>query len=169
MNKLSHPAPDTQLGFDFERSTANHAEHDGMEYQSKRHARHTEILAAIQLRTGTDRLVSPKRFSGVFIIEQAAQRYFALLDKTQNDLKNHFSAEEIRRINNAECTPIWDTRSSLATMVADDMRVSNLSALKKGSFEHTLMSKLAGLTELENIGLADACERQLRGHDNPLL
>ena len=165
MQNLNHSSANIEIGFELDASTKNHAENEEFDYL--RLARHAQLLAAIEQRTRTNR--SAEQFSSAFILEQAAQRYFAMIEKAQLNLKHRFSAKQIGRIMSAAGTLIWDTQWSVATMVAGDMGIESLDEAEEGSFEHTLLEKLAALTELENMALADACERQWRGHDNPLL
>ena len=104
-------------------------------------------------------------------IEQAAHRYFMLLDEVEAQLKGRFSKDDFQVILNAECQPTWewDPRLSVAKMVADDNGIYRLNQLAADSFMRQLLEKLMALNPLENAVLVDACERVWRGYDNPLL
>lgn len=133
--------------------------------------RRSALVRAFDVRRGTDALCGPARFSSGFIAEQAAYRYFMLLDETQAKLKGNFSEEDFQVILNAECGPMWewDPMLSVAQMVADDSGVESLKDLPESSHMRQLLQKLLELTSLENAALVDACERVWRGYDNPLL
>jgi hypothetical protein len=133
--------------------------------------RRSELLKAIDLRRGGENRPSPNRFSSGFIAEQAAARYFMLLDTAHAALKGNFSEQDFSVILNAECTPVWqwDPGHSVAAMVADDNGIESLEELPEGGSMRSLIEKLIALTPLENAALVDACERVWRGYGNPLL
>jgi len=142
-----------------------------LDYDDLKENRRAHLLNAVDLRRGTDNLTGPERFSSGFIVEQAAQRYFSLLDDVQAQMKDMFSSSEFLVILNAECTPVcdWYANMSVTTMVADDNGIDSLDDLKKGSSMRGLLEKLIALSPIENAALIDACERVWRGYPNPLL
>lgn len=156
MHCCAVPSPDERLELD---------------YDCDQEIRRSNLLDAIELRMGTDDLQGPARFSTGFIAEQAASRYFMLLDGAQADLKSRFSEADFAVILNAECSPVWlwDTGNPVAAMVAGDNGIGSLDELAVGSHMRTLLEKLMALSPLENAALVDACERVWRGYDNPLL
>jgi hypothetical protein len=133
--------------------------------------RRSALISAVDARRGTDALVGDERFSSGFIVEQAAHRYFMLLDEAQAALKGRFTQADFQVILNVECQPTWDwdPAMSVAQMVADDNVVRRLKALPEGDHMRQLLEKLLTLSPLENAALVDACERVWRGYDNPLL
>lgn len=133
--------------------------------------RRDALIRAVDARRGTDDLQGPERFSSGFIVEEAAHRYFMLLEEAQTQLKGNFSQRDFQVILNVECGPTWqwDPTHSVAAMVADDNGIEALDDLPEGSPMRQLLEKLLTLTPLENAALVDACERVWRGYDNPLL
>ena len=132
--------------------------------------RHGNLVRAISARE-VNREVSDSVVLPRFVLEQAAERYFMLLDDAAASLKGHFNEAEFSYILNSTCQAIWDwdTCMSVCTMVADDNGVERLDNLEQGSTLHTLLTKLSNLSQVENATLVDACERVWRGHANPLL
>ena len=128
------------------------------------------LLWHIGERRGTTGDSRRQPFSSGFIAEQAAHRYFMLVETALEGLKGRFTEGDFNTILNAECSPIWnwDTWTSVATMVADTFGVDALDDLDEDGHLRVLLEKLLSLTPLENAALVDVCERVWRGHDNPL-
>jgi len=99
--------------------------------------------------------------TGLLIMEQAADRYFDLLQMTRQSLDNKFTTKDIVTILNAECTPIWNylPSHSIASMVLDDNGIESLDELDNDSSMKRLLEKLFELTPAQNATLADICER----------
>lgn len=133
--------------------------------------RRMDLLDAVNERRGSEHLTGAERFSSAFIVEQAAHRYFMLVQDIQARLKGRFTAAEFDVILNCECQPVWqwDTYMPVAAMVADDQGVESLDELPEGSPLRVLLDKLQALTVTQDAALVDACERVWRGYDNPLL
>jgi hypothetical protein len=129
------------------------------------------LLHHIDERRGAAGVSSRPLFSSGFIAEQAAHRYFMLVESALEGLKGRFTMDEFNTILNAECSAIWnwDIWVSVASMVADDNGIDTLDELVEGSPLRVLLEKLLALTQLENAALVDVCERVWRGYDNPLL
>ncbi len=140
-------------------------------YDFMKDMRRSVLISAVHARRGTDALVGDERFSSGFIVEQAAHRYFMLLDEAQTALKGRFTQDDFQVMLNVECQPTWnwDPAMSVAQMVADDQGIEALEDLSERSQMRQLLEKLLTLTSLENAALVDACERVWRGYDNPLL
>ena len=164
----SHRFNDTCMHCGFELPPEHCREHSDDFTKSIRRA---DLLKAIDLRRGRENFIEGERLSSGFIAEQAAHRYFMLLDSAQAELEAKFTEQEFSVILNAECTPIWqwNTGNSVAGMVAGDNGIESIEELPEGSFMRKLLEKLILLTTLENAALVDACERVWRGRENPLL
>jgi hypothetical protein len=72
-----------------------------------RSTRRVNLLKAIDLRRGSENRIETERFSSGFIAEQAAHRYFMLLDSALAELKAKFTEQEFSVMLNTQCTPIW--------------------------------------------------------------
>lgn len=111
------------------------------------------------------------RMPGRFVVEQAAERHYALVTYALKSMRSMFTEGDIVKILNTTCGPVWEwhPQTSVATMVADDNGVESLDELEAGSPLRTLLAKLTELSALENGALVDVCERVWRGtNDVPL-
>jgi hypothetical protein len=133
--------------------------------------RRDALLWHIGERRGTTNHPNRQPFSSGFVAEQAAHRYFMLVETALEGLKGRFTEDDFNIILNAECSPIWnwDTWTSVAAMVADTYGVDALDDLEEHGHLRVLLKKLLSLTPLENAAVVDVCERIWRGCDNPLL
>lgn len=124
-------------------------------------ARQSRIKNDILIRKPTKSSLDTIPISASLIIEQAAYRYFKILELTQPSLDQKFTIGDIGTILNAECTPIWDycPYSSIACMVADDNGIESIDELEDDSSMKILLQKLIELTPIQNVTLADICER----------
>ena len=104
-------------------------------------------------------------FSSIFVFQQAAERYYPLIDDAVFSMSGIFSEWEMTRLLNTTCGPIWSHQAgtSLAGHVADDMGVEEMDDLEDGSDLKVLLIKLIKLTPLQTAALVDLCERFWRG------
>ena len=83
-------------------------------------------------------------------IEQAAERYFWMMEAARNGLSAKFTLEDFNVMLNTECSTIWQRSpaDSMFGFVADTF----------GSVDSSLASKLKKLTAVQNEALLDVCE-----------
>lgn len=124
------------------------------------------LKQATDARDGGDKaLVEEDKFSAQFVIQQAAERFFLLIDFAIRSLGGIFSESDLGIVLNTTCGPIWlwDTQSTVAAMVADDNGIERFSDLDEDSDLRRLLEKLMKLTPLQDAALVDLCERFWRG------
>lgn len=123
------------------------------------------IAIGVHERRGTDEVP----FSAGFVIQQAAERYFVLMREAEEGLSEIFSAEEMRTLQDANPSPIWEGSSRvLATMVAEANGIDLTYPPAADTGMRSLLLKLAALTPLQNAALLDVCERISRGNNHCL-
>jgi hypothetical protein len=114
------------------------------------------------MRSGKARALVPEDvFSAQFVMQQAAERYFLLLQGAVQSLDGVFSDAELSALLNSNCGPIWNCapNASLAGLVADDRGIEDLDDLTDGCELKLLLQKLISLTTLQTVALTDLCER----------
>lgn len=115
-----------------------------------------EVAVRNGTTTGMD---SVHKIPDNFVIQQAAERYFSLVDDAKRSLR--FSQQELTIILNTTCSPVWQwyANMSVAGMVADDNGVDSLEELTPDSTLRLLIEKLVELSPAQNAALVDVCER----------
>lgn len=115
----------------------------------------------VQIRNGSTTHPDEKSFPAELIIQLAADRYFELIGIELSSLCGMFTEGDMLTILNTECSPVWNysPRHSIASMVADDNGIEELSDLEEDSEIKSLLEKLIELTPTQNAALADCCER----------
>jgi hypothetical protein len=112
------------------------------------------------------------RLSSRFVIEQAAERYFQLLELANGRLKRRFDTGDFSYLLNLNCSPVWRhyAQDDLAGDLLDDLglEIQSLDDISDPVLRD-LVSKLRELTSVETYAIVDACEQVWRGYDNPLL
>lgn len=124
-----------------------------------------ELLKQIQMRSGVANFQGDaERVNYQFVVQQASERYFALLAWTFSRLA--FSEAEYAIIRESICGPYWQWHlpETVAQAVANDegIDLGNLELLPKGSQMRVILEKLVKLDPLENVALIDHCERSWR-------
>lgn len=134
-------------------------------YDEHRTARRATVLRGVAARQGEGNACSSR-----LIVEQAAQRFFELAKHAADGLRGRFTEREWGLLLSCAPSPAWnwDQRTTVATMVAEDLGIEALDELHPDSELRALLVKLGDLTPLENATLVDACERVWRGLENPL-
>lgn len=134
-------------------------------YDEHRTSRRATVLRGVAARQGEGNACSSR-----LIVEQAAQRFFELAQHAADGLRGRFTEREWGILLSCEPSPAWnwDRRTTVATMVAEDLGIEALDELHPDSEPRALLVKLNDLTPLENATLVDACERVWRGLENPL-
>ena len=140
---------------------------DPLEAQDGRPKRLIRLREAVEARRGVRGRANVIRYSAGFVVEQAADRYFCLIEETQAGLQGQFTPDEFSVLQNMEPSPVWNRRDiDLASKLhdtyadEDDCLIPSLSDLAR---------RLADLTPVQQVAMVDACERVFRGYDNPLL
>jgi len=125
--------------------------------------RRVALREAVTARSGTAD-DGHEAIPGTYIIENAAQRYFALLDHGRESMKEMFSESEFGVMLNTTCGPLWewDPWMSVAEMVSDDNGMVNSGKQSQCSELQILWKKLRALTPLQDVALVDVCERVWR-------
>ena len=103
-----------------------------------------------------------RKFSSQFVVQQGAARFFSLLRPATASMNGLFTKEDLTKILNTTCGPLWDWRAdcmSVFSMVVDDNGINSWGDVPKDSEMEILMKKLAALTPLQNAALVDVCER----------
>lgn len=125
--------------------------------------RHVQLLEEVKGRVGnsTD---EHNRVPGPFIIENAAARYFALLDHGRRSMEGMFTEVEFVTMLNTTCCSLWEWNPwmSVATMVADDNGIDSWDEVPEGSSLDGFLQKLVALSPVQNAALVDVCERVWR-------
>lgn len=134
-------------------------------YDEHRTIRRATVLRGVAARQGEGNACSSR-----LIVEQAAQRFFELAKHAADGLRGRFTEREWGLLLSCDPSPAWnwDQRTTVATMVAEDLGIEALDELNPDSELRALLVKLGDLTPLENATLVDACERVWRGLENPL-
>lgn len=120
------------------------------------------IEKAVKVRTGSERtLDSTNKFSFQFVIQQASDRYFQLISSAVDSMNSMFTESEMEVILNTNCSPFcqWSVDITVASMVADDLGIDQLSDLSDDSDVKALLKKLMRLSPIQNAALIDMCER----------
>lgn len=134
--------------------------------------REKEIESFLAHRVARLEMSDPNQFSAHFVIEQAAERYFNLINHEMLALDGMFTVDEFATILNTTCNPVWDWAPwmPVSGIVADDNGVCNLNELTVGSPMRILLEKLRKLSASQNVALVDSCERLWRDQgQGPLL
>lgn len=124
---------------------------------SRREENFRFLEQAIALRQG--RIEGNKcRYSSMYLLEVAAERYFKLLSYELSSLDGRFTEDELRLALSAVqgLGRAWFSPKSLANMFAED---NGLESLEGSSPLVALTKKLGELTHLQNAALQDVCER----------
>ena len=104
------------------------------------------------------------RFSAGSVVEQAADRYFRLMDKTQAELKGRFSPTEFtvifERIRHQ-----WVWEDDIATQLLYKFNQND----KRDAGLNALADRIEDLSLLELSAFVDACERVSHGNNKSLL
>ena len=134
----------------------------GREYFSdfEWHRRLGYLSEQIEIRNGTDDAVGVERvIPNQFVVQQALQRYFTLVNDALKDLK--FSRDDLTIILNTTCGPNWqwDLGHNVASMVADENGIDSLQEISPDSSMRLLLENLIALTQLQNAALVDFCEK----------
>ncbi len=118
-----------------------------------------EVKARVRISTDVYRSVS-----GPYIVESAAERYFALLQHARQSMAEMFTEAEFVIMLNTTCSPLWEWNPwvTVASMVADDNGMESWDELAKGSDLRSLMERLVALSPLQNAALVDVCEQVWR-------
>lgn len=134
--------------------------------------REKEIESFLAHRFAGVEMSDPNHFSAHFVIEQAAERYFNLINHEMLALNGMFTVDEFATVLNTTCNPLWDWAPWLPVsgMVADNHGVRDLNELPVGSPMRILLEKLRKLSASQNVALVDFCERVWRDQgQEPLL
>lgn len=112
-----------------------------------------------------NRQAGSTRLSAGFVIEQAATRYFEMMEATFEKLRGKFTDDDFVILLNMNCSPIWEHIRgwSLASYLEDEQREVG------GQEFPELIRKLHSLSFAEELAVVEACERVWRGYVNPLL
>ena len=127
------------------------------------HRRLKFIEEQIASRNGARAAVAPEhKIPDHFVIQQAAERYFLLVNSALTELK--LSQEDLTIILNTTCGPVWlwDLWHNVASMVANNNGIESLEELAPDSTMRLLIEKLMALTPLQNVALVDFCEKVWR-------
>lgn len=132
----------------------------------RRHERLRYLREAIEARRGR-RSPNVVRFSQGLVMEQAAERYFRLIEQAQASLKGWFDGADFSLLLTRNPSPVWhDHDCDLAALVLKES-CADTQEIQPGLRE--LARRLAKLSSLQQAAVVDACERVLRGYENPLL
>ena len=133
--------------------------------------RRRRLAHYVGARSGAEDRPVSDRISREFVLEQAAERFFFLLEEAEENLRGRFTEEEFTVILDSQPGLIWRAgeMNSVATSVADNYGVESPEDVQNCTPLRDLLHKLATLSGLENEVLADVCERVWRGYKNPLL
>ena len=124
---------------------------------------------AVEKRNGySDAFGSEHIYSAQFVLQQAAQRLFEMMEAVVPSMDGKFTEDEVILLLNANCGPIWHWRArrSIASDVADSFGVEELSDLENDSDLKLLLIKLMELDSLQNLALTDLCERYWRSQNH---
>jgi len=128
-----------------------------------RGVRHSRLRSELQARSGAvsagDSGEEPS-ISAAYVVENAAERYFQLLELERKHLAGMFDRQDMQVILNANCGALWewDPQMSVASAVADNNGVTNSCQLSADSHLRKLLKLLVELTPLQNAALVDVCE-----------
>ena len=84
------------------------------------------------------------------VIEQAAVRYFWMMEAARKGLSGKFTLEDFHVMLNTECSTVWQ-RSQADSMLS-------FVAEKSGSVDSSLRARLKRLTTVQDEALLDVCE-----------
>ena len=119
------------------------------------------IQSQTALRTGMEASQDEEegKFPNHLVIQHSLERYFKLVGLTLETLD--FTEEQIAVLLNANPSSNWNlsVHASIATVLADHLRIERIGELPVNSKHRLLLKKLLRLTPLENIVLLDVCER----------
>lgn len=124
--------------------------------------RMNQLEKEIKARDGAEKSIDlDGKFSSEFIIRQALERYFELLNEAIQSLDSIFTTCDMEIIINVNCSPFcqWNANKSVAGMVVDDHGIEQLSDLADDSDTRLLLEKLMHLSPTQNAALIDVCER----------
>lgn len=132
--------------------------------------RTNRLLAAVAARMGLNE--DPcSNMRPLFVMEQAADRYYMLIAEAEQTLVGKFSDSDFNKLLNSTCAPDW--RLNPGYRLVDVLM--NAAGLERQSLGHadaeffSLVKKLGRLTFVQEASLVDVCERVWRGYDNSLL
>ncbi|MBC7377255.1 MAG: hypothetical protein H7346_07430 [Burkholderiaceae bacterium] len=141
-------------------------ETDFLEARDGRPTRLIRLREEIEVRRG-NRLANAVRFSSSFILEQATDRYFRLIEESQADLQGQFSDDDISALLNMNPSSLWSSRNLDLASMLNDTYADDEDSLAPPLLD--LANRLEGLTLVQRVAVIDACERVFRGYENPLL
>ena len=126
-------------------------------------SRRRELDGEVDGRRGTT-MDGRHRVSGVYIVENAAERYFNLMRHARDSMGQMFTEAEFVAMLNTTCDTHWDLNpwSSVATTVANCYGVESLESLPEESDMRCLLEKLVSLSPQQNAALVDVCEQVWR-------
>ena len=131
------------------------------------HRRDSYLTEQITARNGANTALAAEHIiPNQFVVQQALDRYFTLVNDALRDLK--FSRDDLTIILNTTCGPNWqwDLWHNVASMVADDNGIDSLQELSQDSSMRLLLENLIALTQLQNAALVDFCETFWRTRSN---
>ena len=133
--------------------------------------RHRFLRSQIEAHRG-DRKRLQQRLSAGYVIEEAAKRYFQLMESTIKNLRGKFNADDFHFLLNTNCSPVWSLNVgiSLLDQVLDNFGVeaSTLADIHDKKLR-SLIKKLSRLSATEELAVVEACELVWRGYQNPML
>lgn len=102
-----------------------------------------------------------RAFSPQFVLQQAAARYFEMVDGALLTLQGMFTVDEMLIILNCTNSPILSLRYGLSfvNFIADEHGIYSLEQLRDGSTIKLLFLKLMDLRYPQSVALMDLCER----------
>lgn len=125
-----------------------------------REERICKLRQEYQKRNGAQAIDPHHVISPQFVIQQAAERYFELVNGAMKEMQKMFTEEELRIVLNCTNAPLlsWRYGSSFANMVANEHEIEDLHNLQDGTAIKLLLLKLLELNTAQSLALTDLCE-----------
>ena len=123
------------------------------------------INEGVTARSGAKKTSNPEsQIPSQFVVQQACMRYFNLMRITIESMDSIFTEADITVILNAYCGPIVNSSPSVsvASAIADDLGIEDLSDISDGTDLKKLLQKLTNLSPIQNVALVDLSERYWR-------
>jgi hypothetical protein len=151
---------DAESRVDFEQALARPAIGAELNFDNYRSKRYDFLVRQIGLRQGSREEVGD-RFSGGYVLQVAADRYFQLLDNAMPSLQRRFTEGDAVLMLNFEASPIWDWQApkTVVGFFAESICANPFKEFLRGTPERGLAEKLRRLTLVQHVALIDLLER----------